>query len=196
MAYDRRQEGEHQVAAVSRPDFRVELGPVYVPVGDSRGFALLEPEPAATLRAWVDQLIPARGQRPAAGEVGAAEYVDASVFRAPRLRPALLDGIERLEAWARRHRGTAFPHLDPADQAAALRDLETAEPDLFGMVLALTYEAYYAHPRVLEVLERETGWRGFTPTTGSPMEPFDTRLLDRVRQLPPRYLQPSDDRRP
>jgi hypothetical protein len=55
------------------------------------------------------------------------------------------------------------------------------------MVRDLTYEAYYAHPRVLEALERVTGWRYETAIAGAEMEPFDERLLERMRTAPPRY---------
>ena len=56
-----------------------------------------------------------------------------------------------------------------------------------AMIRELTYEAYYAHPRVLDVLEAETGWRYEEAFSGGEMGPFDEGLLERMRSVPPRY---------
>ena len=133
-------------------------------------------------------LIPARGERPAAGEVGAAEYVDATVFLTPRLRGVLLDGIDTVERLAQKRSGRRFAEADPTEQTEVLRIFEANDPlDAFPMVRDLTYEAYYAHPRVLDVLERETGWRYDVAFSGGELEPFDEDLLARMKALPPRW---------
>ena len=80
------------------------------------------PDRAEVLRAWVSALIPARGERPAAGEVGAAEYVDATVFLTPRLRGVLLDGIDTVDQLAVRNcagRRFAEATLERADGGPA-----------------------------------------------------------------------------
>jgi len=191
VAYDRSQQG-HRVAssapdAVQRRDWRLEVGHADVPVGEPRGFAVLDPRRAGTLRAWTALLIPARGGRPSAADVGAAEYVDATVSRARSLLGPLLRATDRLDDEAVRRHHAPFVQLDGAAQLELLRLVEAQDGDVFGMVLAFTYEAYYAHPAVLTALERETGWHGLVPVFGSPMEPLDQRLLDHVRSLPPHY---------
>jgi hypothetical protein len=149
---------------------------------------MLDPDRAATLRAWVSALIPARGERPAAGEVGAAEYVDATVFLTPRLRGVLLDGIDTVDQLAQKLAGRRFAEAPPPERTKVLRAFEANDPlDAFPMVRDLTYEAYYAHPRVLDVLELETGWRYEVAFSGSELEPFDESLLARMRTLPPRW---------
>src|SRR4030081_1534975 len=67
MAYDRKQ-GGHKVAQANRPDYRLEVGRAEVPGGEPRGFAVLDPARAATLRAWAATLIPAGSGRPDAAE--------------------------------------------------------------------------------------------------------------------------------
>jgi hypothetical protein len=191
MAYDRSQRG-HDVVTVSGgpPDYRLEVGPAYIPVGEAREFMVLDPDRAATLRAWSDALIPRRGDRPAAGEIGAAEYIDATVFKAPRLRALLLTGIDTIERLAMERQGRSFTECRATDQIALLHEFELADWDgTFKMVQAFTYEAYYAHPDVLAILEKETGWGGSAPTTGSPMQPFDEELLARVKTLPALYWE-------
>jgi hypothetical protein len=189
MAYDWRKE-EYEVTRPgrSRIDYRQEIGRAHIPIGIEREFAVLDPDRAEALRAWVSTLIPARGERPAAGEVGAAEYVDATVFLTPRLRGVLLDGIDTVEQLAQKLVGRRFAEADPTEQVDVLRAFEANDPlDAFPMVRDLTYEAYYANPRVLDVLERETGWRYEVAFSGGELEPFDEDLLARMKALPPRW---------
>lgn len=187
MAYDRKQSG-HQVAQSNLPDYRLEVGRAEVPVGEARGFSILDPERAATLRAWVASLIPAAGTRPDAAEVGAAEYVDATVLKVPVLRPSLLQAIDRIERLAATKAHRAFTKCTADERERLLREFESEDAtDAFNMVRDFTYEAYYGHPRVLATLEADTGWSSTSPTKGSPMSSFDTSRLERVRSLPPRW---------
>jgi hypothetical protein len=186
MAYDRKQ-GEHQVAQSSRPDYRLEVGRAEVPVGAPRGFAVLDPARAATLKAWTATLIPAAGGRPDAGSVGAAEYIDATVYLVPSIRPALIHAIDEVERLAREGVGRAFVEADAEEREGLLRRLQALDGDAFSMVSDFTYEAYYGHPDVLTAIEAQNGWRGNAPVTGSSMTAFDASQLERVRRLPPRY---------
>lgn len=187
MAYDRKQ-GGHSVAQANRPDYRLEVGRAEVPVGQTRGFRVLDPGRAATLTAWVATLIPARSARPAAAGVGAAEYVDATVFLVPSLRPALLQAIDHLERSAQAEIRKPFADCGAADRERLLREFEAVDgSDAFNMVRDFTYEAYYGHPLVLAALEKETGWNASSSTQGSDMDPFDASRLERVRKLPPRW---------
>jgi hypothetical protein len=184
LAYDRKQ-GGHRVAQASRPDYRLEIGRAEVAVGATRSFSILDGARAATLRAWVATLIPASGSRPDAAEVGAAEYVDATVFLVPALRPVLLQAIDQVELIATSKAGMAFTECGGDERELLLREFEAGDDsDAFNMVRDFTYEAYYGHPRVLEALEADTGWSSTAPTGGSSMKPFDSSRLDRVRSLP------------
>jgi hypothetical protein len=187
MAYDRKQ-GQHQVAQSNRPDYRVEVGRAEVPVGAPRSFVVLDPARAATLTAWTATLIPSAGKRPDAGSVGAAEYIDATVHLVPAIRPALLHGIDEVERLAVSRTGHAFTECSAEEREDVLRQFQAADDtDAFSMVSDFTYEAYYGHPKVLDSLQAENGWRGTAPMTPSVIPPFDSSLLDRVRTLPPRY---------
>ena len=182
MAYDRKQ-GGHSVAQANRPDYRLEVGRAEVPVGQARDFKVLDPDRAATLTAWVATLIPARSARPAAAGVGAAEYVDATVFLVPSLRLALLQAIDELDR-------VGFRDQSAAERERLLREFEATDgSDAFNMVRDFTYEAYYGHPLVLAALEKETGWNSSSSTEGSDMDALDQSRLERVRELPPRWRQ-------
>jgi hypothetical protein len=189
MAYDWRKE-EYEVTRPGRTriDYRQEIGRSHIPIGIEHGFVVLDVARAEALRAWVSALIPARGERPAAGEVCAAEYIDATVFLTPRLRGVLLDGIDTVEQLAQKLVGRRFAEADPSERTEVLRAFEAKDPlDAFPMVRDLTYEAYYAHPRVLDVLERETGWRYEVAFSGGELEPFDEGMLARMRSVPARW---------
>ena len=186
MAYDRKQ-GRHEVAQSSRPDYRLEVGRAEVSVGAERSFVILDPARAATLKAWTATLIPAAGRRPDAGDVGAAEYIDATVHLVPAIRPALLHGIDQVERLAHSAAGRPFTECGREERESVLRQLQALDADAFSMVSDFTYEAYYGNPNVLAAIEAETGWRGSGPMSGSAMAPFDASQLARVRQLPPRY---------
>ena len=90
MAYDRRQSdvviSQERGRGLYR-DYRLEVRHAEVPVGVPRTFKVLDPQRAATLRGWVECLVPARRGRPSAAEVGAAEYIDATVDIAGGLFP-------------------------------------------------------------------------------------------------------------
>jgi gluconate 2-dehydrogenase subunit 3-like protein len=187
LAYDRKQ-GGHQIAQANRPDYRLEVGRAEVPVGEARGFAVLDPARAATLQAWSATLIPAGAGRPDAGEVGAAEYIDATVLKVPSLRPALLHALDALERAATSTARRSFAECTIEERERLLREFQASDDsDAFSMISDFTYEAYYGHPAVLAALETETGWRGTAPMTGSEMAPFDENALARVRKLPARY---------
>lgn len=189
MAYDRRAtEPELPRSPEASFDFRAELGRVFVPLDAAREFVILDPERAAILRAWTAALIPARGARPAADAVGAAEYIDATLFRAPRLRAPLLAAIDALDRQALQQAQSPFTACNGDMKRDLLRQLEASRHgEVFAMVRELTYEAYYADPRVLSILEEETGWRYETAFAGEAMEPFDERLLERMQTVAPHY---------
>jgi hypothetical protein len=187
MAYDRKQ-GQHQVAQSSRPDYRLEVGQAEVAVGTPRSFMVLDAARAETLKAWTATLIPASGRRPDADSVGAAEYIDATVFLVPAIRPALFHAIDEIERLARSVDGRAFTECTAEERETILRQFQSADDtDAFNMVSDFAYEAYYGHPDVLGAIEAETGWRGSAPMSPSVIPPFDDAQLKRVRSLPPRY---------
>jgi hypothetical protein len=192
MAYDRKQ-GGHKVAQANRPDYRLEVGLAEVPVGAPRGFAILDPARAATLRAWTATIIPAGPGRPDAGAVGAAEYIDATVAIVPSLRPALLHALERIDVIAQGKAHKAFAECDVYERERLLREFQVEDDaDAFQMVSDFTYEAYYGHPDVIAALGPATGWHATSPLTGTPLPPFDANKLARVKSLPRRYREVPD----
>ena len=193
MAYDRRQTDvgiPQEAGGGPYRDYRFEVAHAEVPVGVPRTFKVLDPQRAASLRGWVECLVPARRGRPSAAEVGAAEYIDATVHSASGLRETLLRAIDRLQALAGDAGGGGFATADLGERTRAVHALELEDRSgAFDMVRDFTYEAYYAHPVVLAALQRDLGWDAVAPTRGGGMEAFDESLLQRVKSLPARYKE-------
>jgi hypothetical protein len=191
MAFDRVKpppeagQGPSPEASYSR-----EFGGTYVSPDEIERYLLLNGDEQRTLAAWADRLVPADGPWPAAAEVGAPMYVDNCAARSPLLRAMLMRAISlvRTEAWER-HRAD-FHELDANQQEEILVELESsADAVLFELVLELVFEGYYRAGTVLEVVERQTGFRVRGPLEGTALEPFDENLLERVRTLPPSFIQ-------
>ncbi len=192
MAYDRRQGEAHEPLepAGGRIEYLVEAGRAYVPVGVERGFVILDPSRAATLRAWASTLIPASGALPAAGDIGAVEYIDATAFAAPRLRTMLLRGIDTVERIVMARYERSLGECTPEQRVTVLREFEIVDTsDVFNMIRDFTYEAYYGNDHVLDPLEQATGWRYQVSVTGTVMGDFDERLLEPMRAITPRYRE-------
>ncbi len=135
----------------------------------------LSPEQMEILRAVLDTLLPPRPEHAlgGAGELGGAETV---ATRLGEATPAIGDALAALDA--RAHEAGGFSALDAEAREALLRQ---ADPELPGLVSSLVfhgYGAYYAHPRVLDVI----GVPGRPPhPEGYPLEQRGLELLDGVR---------------
>lgn len=191
MAYDRRR-GEEELPLVERTvlDYEVEIGRAYVPVGEKRSCVILDPARASILHAWTDALIPASDVLPAAGDIGAAEYIDATAFEVPVIRSHLLNAIDAVERLAHSHFNSGFVDCPTEGRVAVLREFESTDTaGSFQMIRDLTYEAYYANARVLTALQEATGWQYEGAIAGSSMEPFDEALLAGMKAIEPRYRE-------
>jgi hypothetical protein len=167
-----------------------EFGSTYVPPDEVQGYVTLNDQEQLALAAWADRLIPAEAPWPSASEVGAPMYADNCAARSPLLRAMLLRALSvvRAEAWDRRR--ADFGDCAGSEQDELLTELESsAHAVLFELVLELVFEGYYRAGQVLEVVERQTGFRIRGPLEGTALEPFEESLLERVRTLPPAYIQ-------
>jgi hypothetical protein len=132
----------------------------------------------ATLRAAADVLIPSGHGMPSATEAGAHSYLEALAVRLAEARAPLRDGLDALEISARARRRRAFARLRLEHRVEIVADLERTKPDLFVPLRNQVYEGYYTRPAV----QKKLGFV-FLPDDGPapPLEPFDERLVARVR---------------
>jgi hypothetical protein len=133
--------------------------------------------PDDTLTSVLDVIIPpseARGM-PGAGSLGLAERLREA---APELSPVLDPVLDSLNERARERDGHDFASLAPDDRRELLEAVSADQPVFLPTLLFHVYQAYYAHPTVLEAL-------GMPPRPPYPLgyeiEPDDFGLLDAVR---------------
>jgi len=104
------------------------------------------------LEAFVDRLVPKDESGPGAAECGVIEYIDGSLADfMPKEKPALLQGLTALNAYATRAQGAAFADLTPDKKDAVLTAIDTnkATPELkrfFDRVRRLTLEGMFCDP--------------------------------------------------
>jgi hypothetical protein len=96
----------------------------------------------ATLAALVDLIIPTTGA-PGASEAGVHSIIDGIVARAKPLQKRWLDGIECIEAEARRGGNEAFSQLTRRQQAAILDRVEKSNTAFFSLLRDSAIDAYY-----------------------------------------------------
>lgn len=192
MAFDRTAPpGEATLEQSAESAYSLEFGDTYVPPEEVVEFVLLGEAQQATLAAWAECLVPASGEWPSAAEVDAHLYADNCAARSPLLRSMLVRAVDLVERRSREARGRGLAECGKGEREALLRETEEREGFLFDLVLELIFEGYYRSPRVLETVEARTGFKVMAPVEGIEIDPFDERLLERVRQLPPRYREVS-----
>ncbi len=162
----------------------------YVEQGEPISRSVFDTARRETLQAWIGRLIPGDEHWPSAGELDASSYVDAVVSGTPECRPLALRALAALESGAWERHGCAFGACSDEQKDALLGELSRgAHQTAFTLVLELTYEAYYRHPLVCEVMRERTGFDSRLPHLGSSMDPFDEASLDRVKTLPAHFRE-------
>jgi hypothetical protein len=169
---------------------QIEL--VYVAPEDVGKDTVLDADQRAVLEAWSERLIPGDAFWPSAGTVGTAAYVESVMARSSGTHAAVARALAGIEEAAQRKYGRGFAACAADEQDEVLASLRDGPlGPTHQAVLEFTYEDYYRAPSVTAVMLQRTGFDSSLPVTGSPMEPFDDGLLDRVRTLPPRYREVS-----
>jgi hypothetical protein len=191
MAFDRVQ-APPEAGETPPPEvpYSREFGRTYVAPAEVERYLILDDHEVGTLAAWATCLVPGGGEWPSAADVDAPMYVDNCAARSPLLRSMLLRGLAAVRAQAWKEHRLEFAECSASDQHAILRKLESGRDSaLFELILELTYEGYYRAEPVLGVVARRTGFRVRGPLDGTELEPFDERLLARVRGLSRRYRE-------
>ena len=136
----------------------------------------LTPDELALLTGIQDELVPAYGDLPAAGTLGAALTLDAYLAEQPRLRRPVLNALRAIEV---RAGDTSFVELDSRRRVVVLRKVENADPESFSELVRQTYNAYYTRPDV----QISLGIDGPPQPLGFELPPFDESRLTRVRAM-------------
>lgn len=134
------------------------------------------------LREVLDEIIPpsADGSFPGAGELGVGERIEAALAARPEAARVVERGLAGIRDRAERRHPQGFAGLAKPERVALLREVEAAEPALFGALVMQAYFGYYTDPRITGRL----GVRNPPQPDGYDLEPNDLSLLDPVRARP------------
>ncbi len=139
-----------------------------------------------TLRAAMDEIVPASDGMAAASEVGGVEYLERVARETPGIRKNLVKILSALENLSRKHSGTAFASLPGEKRVEALKDFEVESLQDFATLRDLVYESYYTNPKIWKLIGYEFH---ATNQSGPRMKPFDDAVLANVRKMPKLYRE-------
>lgn len=139
-----------------------------------------------TLKFAMDEIIPANEKMPSASDIGSVAYVLNIVKELPDLSPLFQSLSDEIEVHSLQNSNSSFSVLTKAGRLDILKNFEKSEPELFKVLKDFTYESYYTSEKVYELIKYEPHPTG---TLGPEMEPFDDKLLDRVKKTPPMYTK-------
>jgi hypothetical protein len=142
-----------------------------------------------TLRAAMDEIVPAADAMPAASEVGGVEYLERVAGEDAEVRAQLRMSLTTLAELSKKEEGAPFSKLSRQQRVKMLRALEARKPaSLFATLRDFTYEAYYTNPRVWKLIGYEFH---ATNHAGPAMKPFDETVLANVRKRGKLYREVS-----
>lgn len=129
------------------------------------------------LEAILDQLIPAIGEIPSAGQMGIADEIIRLAGQQNRFNSIFTNGLSAFDG---EHQ--SFEAMSADDQVGAIKAFELAHAEYFDAILTIAYIVYYKDERV----HNRIGWSGNTPQPdGNEMEPWDESILSNVRDRDP-----------
>ena len=139
-----------------------------------------------TLKLVMDEIIPANEKMPSASEIGSVAYVINIIKDLPELSPLFQSSINKIKNRSLQKSKASFSDLNKQERINILIEFEQTEPKLFGVLKDFTYESYYTSESVYKLIKYEPHPTG---TAGPKMDPFNEKLLDRVKNIPPMYTK-------
>ena len=136
------------------------------------------------LKAAMDEIIPAGEGMPSASEVGGMNYLLKLWEQFPDQGKIVLSGLTDLNERSNKKFKKDFSEVSSEERTELLNFLEKENATFFNMLRNYTYECYYLNPQVWKLI-------GYEPhptlSSGPMMEPFDEKLLERVRSIPNKF---------
>ena len=137
----------------------------------------------ATLAHVLDGIIPKDSGMPGAGQI-AADYVESVATASASTARVVLDTLMATDAVAGSQHGKPFSDVADSEKEILLKMVEAQDPDVFEEFVSLAYSGYYTNSSIIERLGPDAG----TPQPrGLPIAPFDPAIVEKVRDLGPRY---------
>ena len=152
----------------------------------TEGSTPLDNSQQETLKFAMDEIIPANDKMPSASEIGGVNYILKILEELPDLSPLFISLTAKIEGQSLQQSSSAFSKINSEERITVVTTIEQTEPALFKVLKDFTYESYYTNDAVYELISYEPHPTG---TTGPEMEPFDKKLLERVKNTPSMYTK-------
>jgi hypothetical protein len=148
--------------------------------------AVFDPRQRESLRAAMDEVIPASDGMPATSAVGGLEYLERVCKQESQIKADLHQALDALARWSDSRFHAAFAGLSSAQRVEILIELETHSPEVFAKLRDMVYESYYTQPSVWKLIGYE-----LHPTneSGPNMSPFDDSVLAKVAKMRKLYRE-------
>ena len=177
--------------AVISAQFLLASGVLTLPLACAKikkneGDSFFDSSQRETLKIAMDEIIPANEKMPSASEIGSVSYVIKIIDELPDLAPLFVTGINEIETRSLANSNSGFSGITKEERIDILKKFEQSEPELFKVLKDFTYESYYTSEQIYELIKYEAYPTG---TSGPEMNPFDGKLLDRVKETPPIYTK-------
>lgn len=140
-----------------------------------------------TLRAAMDEIIPATDGMPAASAVSSLPYIERLASQVPEVKAELRQALQWLDKTSGERFRAKFARLTSSQRIETLTELEKQSgSDSFAALRNAVYEAYYTQPSVWKLIGYE-----FHPSNrrGPQIQPFDEAALENVRRMPKLYKE-------
>lgn len=157
------------------------LNHLYSCTPNNKSDDVLDPATQKLLQSVMDEIIPSADNMPSASEAGGLNYLLHLLDKFPEQANKLSMGLADLNSNCIKQIGKDFAEITSNERISLLQELEKKDPSFFNQLRDYTYESYYLSPQIWKLI-------GYEPhptlSSGPVMEPFDEKLLDRIRQLP------------
>jgi hypothetical protein len=138
-----------------------------------------------TLKLAMDEIIPQSNAMPSASNVGGVDYILDVLKDYPDLVAPFQRLLIELNTQSKESSDQAFIGLDQQQRIDVLYNFERTQPELFNILKDFVYESYYTNEEVWKII----GYEPYpTLSAGPEMDPFDDRLLERVKELSPLFI--------
>ena len=134
------------------------------------------------LSAVLNRIIPSQGQRPGAGDLGVATFVEKAATGTPGLTRLFNEGLTAIGVAASKGHPGGFLSMPDGAKDETLQELELSNPVFFEQLVQQTYNGYYTNTRIFD----EIGYNApTTPVPGTRPKLLDESLLEKQRQRAP-----------
>ena len=134
------------------------------------------------LNAVLNRIVPAQGDRPGAGDLGIAAFVEQAAAKTPGLTRMFNQGLNTISVAASGSQPGGFLAMADAEQDETLLQVELSSPDFFDQLVQQAYNGYYTSTRVFDAIGYE---HSGPPVEGAQPALLDESLLETQRRREP-----------